>query len=493
MSSLDYFKNLNRSKYIVMFLMTILLFFTFISDSFAAEKNRGASATLSNTTPSDSVRPAPSWLDTGVMYQINLRAFTEEGTLAAAEKKLDNLARLGVTIVYLCPFFTADDDQNRQWWTPRQKASELNNARNPYRIKDYYQVDPEYGSDSDLKSYVIKAHSLGLKVLFDVVYLHCGPSAVFIKDHPDFVKRDAQGQIINSEWHFPEINFESKELRRYLIDNMLYWLREFHVDGFRCDAVTHTPLDFWEEARNELEKAKPDVVLLAEGEKKDYMKKAFDICYSYALYNSMNQKTADKITRQFAGLTQKSVKRYIRFLDQHDIANNDMFNRVEKRMGFDKINAFFVLGYMIPGTPMIYCGQEVCDKNRHSIFGHAPLDDSGKIIGAPLVIDWKSGNSPEGKKRFELLSALGKIRKDCSSAIQGETRWIKNSRSDSVISFLRGSADQEIMTLVNITTQSVQVSVEGDFFEIPLLQNGRILKDRYELPPYGWLILKRDK
>ncbi len=438
------------------------------------------------------VRHTPAWLDTGVMYQINLRAFTEEGTIAAAENKLADLARLGITIVYLCPFFTADDDPNRDWWTPRQKASGLNNAKNPYRIKDYYHTDPEYGSDSDLKKYIAKAHSLGLKVLFDLVYLHCGPTAVFLRDHPNFVKRDPQGKIINSEWHFPEINFQDRELRRYLIDNMLYWIRDFNVDGFRCDAVTHTPLDFWEEARSELEKVKPGIVLLAEGEKKDYMKKAFDICYSYALYNSLNQKSADQITKQFASLTQTPEKRYIRFLDQHDIANNDWNNRVEKRIGFDKINAFFVLGYMLFGTPMIYCGQEVCDKNRHSIFSHAPLDETGKIIGASLTIDWKAGNSLEGRKRFDLLSNLGKIRKFYPDLFLGETEWIQNSSPKQVISFLRKSSNQKILTLINITGRPVRFSVKSEFFKIPLLQNGRIEKDQYELPAYGWLILKQN-
>ncbi|MDO5581523.1 MAG: alpha-amylase family glycosyl hydrolase [Planctomycetia bacterium] len=436
------------------------------------------------------VRQTPAWLDTGVMYQINLRAYTEEGTIAAAEKKLEDLARLGITIVYLCPFFTADDDPNRDWWTPRQKASKLNNAKNPYRMKDYYHIDPEYGTDADLKRYVEKAHSLGLKVLFDLVYLHCGPTAVFLKDHPYFVKRDAQGKIINSEWHFPEINFQNQELRRYLFDNMIYWIRDFDVDGFRCDAVTHTPLDFWEEARDELEKIKPGIVLLAEGEKKDYMKKAFDICYSYTLCNSAKFKNADLIAKRFAGLTQMPEKRYIQFLDQHDIANNDWDNRVEKRIGSDKINAFFVLGYMLPGTPMIYCGQEVCDKNRHSIFGHAPMDESGKIIGPPLVIDWKAGNSPEGRKRFELLSALGKIRKNYPGLFTGKTVWVKNSSPQNIISFLRKAPDLNVLTLVNISDHPVRFSVESDFLNIPLLQNGKIGKDQYELPAFGWLILK---
>ncbi len=98
-------------------------------------------------------------------------------------------------------------------------------------MKDYYQVDPEYGTDSDLKGFVAEAHKLGMRVMLDMVYMHCGPKAVFLKDHPDFVKRDKEGKIINSSYNFPELNLDNPELREYLWKNMEYWVKEFNVDG----------------------------------------------------------------------------------------------------------------------------------------------------------------------------------------------------------------------------------------------------------------------
>ena len=71
------------------------------------------------------------------LYQIFLRPFTPEGTIAAAEKHLSEVADLGVKILYLCPVAAADDDMARENWAPRQIASGCNNPRNPYRISDY--------------------------------------------------------------------------------------------------------------------------------------------------------------------------------------------------------------------------------------------------------------------------------------------------------------------------------------------------------------------
>ena len=226
-------------------------------------------------------RPSPAWLTGGVIYQIQPRAFTPEGTLKAAQARLPRLAELGVTIAYLCPIFVSDDDMDQAFWSPRQKKSGMNNPRNPYRMKDFYHVDPEYGTDQDLKDFVAAAHALKLRVMLDMVYLHCGPKAVFIESNPDFVKRSDDGKIKNAGWSFPGLNFASPALREYLWKNMEMWVRDFDVDGFRCDVADQIPLDFWVEGRARLERIKPDVGMLAEGMRKEDQLKAFDLDYGW--------------------------------------------------------------------------------------------------------------------------------------------------------------------------------------------------------------------
>ena len=232
---------------------------------------------MSNLT----AKAAPEFLKDSVIYQINLRTFTPDGTLRAAERLLPHIAALGADMVYLCPVTLADDDPRPEFWSDRQKQSGLNNPKNIYRVGDYYAVDPEYGTDDDLKSFVRTAHGLGLRVLLDLVYYHCGPSAAFLAEHPDFAVRDENGEIRNGHWHFPELNFASSGLREYLWRNMEYFVREFDVDGYRCDVAGAVPLDFWEEGRRRIDALKPGLLMLAEseGNRREEQRAAFELNY----------------------------------------------------------------------------------------------------------------------------------------------------------------------------------------------------------------------
>jgi hypothetical protein len=166
------------------------------------------------------MRTLPEYVKSGVMYQLFLRPFTPEGTFKAAEAMLPHLASLGVDIIYLCPFFAADTDEDIAGWSDRQRGSNLGQPKNPYRIADYFHVDEEYGTDEDCVNFVAAAHALGMRVIFDLVYFHCGPTAVFLAEHKDFVMLDEDGKIAVGEWRFPRLNFENRELRDYLISNM---------------------------------------------------------------------------------------------------------------------------------------------------------------------------------------------------------------------------------------------------------------------------------
>ena len=144
------------------------------------------------TLADEQARATPDWFRKGVMYQIQPRAFTPEGTIKAAEAKLPELAALGVTVVYMCPVTAADNDMREDMWSPRQVKSGFGNPRNPYRTGDYFHVDQEYGTDEDMRSFVKSAHANGIKVLMDIVYLHCGPSARVVRDHPEYFSYDNQ-------------------------------------------------------------------------------------------------------------------------------------------------------------------------------------------------------------------------------------------------------------------------------------------------------------
>ena len=192
-------------------------------------------------------RKTPEWFTKGVMYQIQVRAFTEEGTLKAAERKLPYLKDLGVTIAYLVPVMKMDASTDRTYWSPRQVKCGF--AKNQYRISDYFHVDEEFGTDQDLKDFCAAAHRLGMKVLFDLVYLHCGPTAPFLKEHPDFTWWNEDGTVKKGPYRFPKLNFANPGLRKYFDGNVRYLLTEYGADGFRCDVGDGIPLDFWGASR----------------------------------------------------------------------------------------------------------------------------------------------------------------------------------------------------------------------------------------------------
>lgn len=432
------------------------------------------------TLNQQSARKSPPWITEGVMYQIQPRAFTAEGTLKSAEKRLPKLAELGVTILYLCPVFVSDDDMDQASWSPRQKKSGMNNPRNPYRMKDFYHVDPEYGTDQDLKEFVAAAHRLKMRVMLDMVFLHCGPKAVFLEAHADFIKRGVDGKAVNAAWAFPALNFANAELRKYLHRNMEMWVRDFDVDGFRCDVADGVPLDFWEAARERLEKLRPDVGMLAEGVRKSDQIKAFDLNYGWgAAFKEWSDAAA--IRKQWETMRNERPRggaKFIRFIDNHDIANDDYSNRVEKRWGAARVSAVLVALFTLDGVPMIYNGQEVADRARHSIFGRLP-------------VDWANGETDAGKERFAFYQKLCGMRRTEEALRKGEVVWLENDQGEAVLSFARRGSE-EVATVVNLTDRSVRVKVEMLGKCEAILSKGAVVTEgTVELEGFGYFVGKR--
>jgi glycosidase len=425
-------------------------------------------------------RPFPEWLTGGVMYQIQPRAFTSEGTLKAAQARLPRLAELGVTVLYLCPVFVADDDMDRTFWSPRQKKSGMNNPRNPYRMKDFYHVDPEYGTDQDLKDFVAAAHALKQRVMLDMVYLHCGPKAVFLQEHPDFIKRDKDGKPVNAEWAFPALNYANPELREYMWKNMEWWIRDFDVDGFRCDVADGVPLDFWEAGRERIEKIRPDVGMLAEGTKKENQLKAFDLCYGWGkAFKEWNNAAA--VRKQWiAACAERPIggAKFARFVDNHDYANDDYENRLEKRWGAARVDAALVGLFTLDGVPFLYNGQEVADAARHSIFGRA-------------AINWANGETEAGQARFAFVQKLCAMRLSEKALTKGVLTWLDNDAPEAVLSFVRVLGNERIVIVINLSDQPVKVAVKGaEGAWKPLAEKGatHAVSGGFELAAHGYFV-----
>ena len=397
-----------------------------------------------------------------IIYQLFLRPFTPEGTLASAEKKLPHIKSLGINTVYLTSCCTADGDSNEEHFSPRQKASKTGNPKNPYRISDYYTIDKEYGSDADLKSFVNTAHNLGLDVLFDVVFLHCGPNPIFLEEHPDFVKRDEDGNIICNAWCFPEINFESASLRRYLIDNMLMWVGEFGFDGFRCDVGDQIPLDFWREAIAELKSVKPSIYMLNEGIIPQFTS-VFDSNYNFKWTQAIQTVIRRQNPADFLQKTDEECRKEygdeayvcLRALENHDYANDHYENRPDKNLPRKAVDTAHVIDLMMDGIPFIYNGNEIADGNRHSIWGNR---DFGKFC-----IDWNKASTEDGSSRLDLMRQAITLRENNPWLFDAETIWLENTKKKETVSFLRNGSDKKLLVLANVSDESIETEITIPF------------------------------
>jgi len=435
------------------------------------------------------MRTLPEYVKNGVMYQLFLRPFTPEGTFKAAEAMLPHLASLGVDIIYLCPFFTADTDEDVAGWSDRQRGSNLGQPKNPYRIADYFHVDEEYGTDEDLADFVAAAHELGMRVIFDLVYFHCGPTAVFLAEHPDYVMLDADGKIAVGEWRFPRLNYANRELRDYLISNMKELIERFDVDGYRCDVGDGVPLDFWEEAREAIEPLKDGLMMLNEGHKKEALDKAFELNYGYNLRNGIlavaKGEPVSKLSGYLRDIDEYVGGRAIEFLDNHDTANNDWYNRLETQVGGEVMELALVINLTLNGHPMLYNGVEVADTNRHSIWGN-------RFHGANLTIDWQNLATAAGQKRLQLVKKLTALRREYADELGiGEAVDYLDAANDRVFVMRRSS----IVVAANFSdeAQCVNTGVTAEGVD-PLLMRGASVSAggtiSMNLAPHGFAVVR---
>jgi cyclomaltodextrinase len=400
---------------------------------------------------SHQARPAPPWLTRGVLYQVWLRGFTPEGTLRAATARLPSVAELGATVVYLCPIMLQDDDPRREFWSTRQKASGTNNPRNPYRIKDYNRVDPEYGTEADLHAFIDTAHKLGLRVLLDLVYFHTGPTSVLTKE-PDFCERDAAGKIATGQWNFPRLNFKSRGLREHLLANMVHWVKEFRVDGYRCDVADAIPLDFWDEARARLDALRPDLVMLSEGQRAADQVKAFDLSYGFSWYSasagvaagSRPASSLRELWEKQSGARPRGA-RFMRYTENHDLVND--MQRAEIVFSERGAAAMSVINFTLDGVPLLYNGQEIGDTSAQSIFARWP-------------VGWQTACLPKPAKKLAFHRKLCQLRRNERALGEGEVVWLDNDQPDAIVSFLRRAGDERIVSIASLSNRRVKVQIE---------------------------------
>lgn len=305
----------------------------------------------------------PEWTYDAVVYEMNVRQYTPEGTFAAAEQHLPRLKELGVDIVWLMPIYPIG---------VKERKGTLGSY---YAISDYCKTNPEFGTLEQFDAFVATAHKLGLKVVLDWVANHTSPDALWINERPaDWYVRDEQGNtIVQYDWtDIAKLNYDNHDMRAEMVKAMRFWM-ERGIDGFRCDMACEVPFDFWKATTAELRKDYPQMYWLAEGENTELHNNSFDASYAWELHHLLNA-----IARSEKGINE--LKEYIAkdaaahpaeafrlmFTSNHD--ENSWAGTEFERMG-DAAKVMAVLTFTLPnGQPLIYTGQEMGWNKRFEFF-----------------------------------------------------------------------------------------------------------------------------
>lgn len=308
---------------------------------------------LIRTEASKQTAPAaPEWARSMSVYEIFIRSHSGARTFKAVQKDLDRIERLGIDLIWFMPVH------------PIGVKNHKGEIGSPYAVRDYFRVNPDFGTFEDFKDLVNDIHSRGMRVMLDMVLNHTSWDNALIEEHEDWYTHDEYGEIVSPNpdwWDTADLNYNSPELRKWMIEMLQYWLTEGNVDGFRFDVAELVPLEFWKDAKAACQQVKPDVFFLAEGAKPELHLNGHDMTYSWNMWKPMINVASGKTeVSALKRAYDKELLMYprnalrMRFTENHDK------RRSHADIEDDDLNvtawAFIAL---MKGNPLIYAGQEV--------------------------------------------------------------------------------------------------------------------------------------
>lgn len=418
----------------------------------------------------------PKWSENSVIYEVNIRQYSDEGSFNEFSKSLTRLKEMGVDILWFMPIH------------PIGKLNRKGTLGSYYSVQDYKKVNPEFGTMDDFKSLVSKAHELDMKVIIDWVPNHTSWDNVWTLKHPEFFTKDEDGNFIppHSGWEdVIDLDYSNKLLWEYILDAMRYWVIESDIDGYRVDVAAMVPGEFWEYAIPELKKLK-DVFLLAEASEPEMHEYGFDMTYNWQLKDIMNniasgKSAATKLVEYYSTELDFYNRNDYRmtFTSNHD--ENTWHTSAVKRLG-DGLEAFTVLTFTVQGMPLIYSGQEAANEKDLKFFEKDP-------------IQWKESHMAE---LYTKLSHLKKTNKALWNGKAGGRMQILNFGDPNyVFTFVRVKDNDKILVVFNFSDEAQSIVIDnplafGDYKSFVNESDISITEEtKIELPAWNYLLLMR--
>lgn len=400
------------------------------------QKAKPASAIQNRYSPVD-------WAHTTNIYEVNVRQYTIEGTLNAFAKELPRLKEMGVHTLWFMPL------------TPISQKNKKGSLGSYYACSDYTSINPEFGTLDDFKTLVKQAHSMGMKVIIDWVANHTGWEHTWTKQHPEYYLLDSATKdfrIASGMDDIIELDFSKPELRRAMIDAMKFWVEQCDIDGFRADLAFWVDLEFWKEARQELDAVKP-LFWLGEFDELDSPEyaAAFDASYTWRWMHKARAYYHDHIPLDslinvldlYENIGDGSMRAW--FTTNHD---ENSWNGTEYEKYGEMAGALAIFSCTWNGVPLLYSGQEIPNRKRLKFFDKDTINWSGNYELA------------------DFYRTLLTLHRDHPALRTGDslakTIPVKTSHPESVFAYLRKRGEKEVFVIMNLSGKDLTVKLESE-------------------------------
>lgn len=414
----------------------------------------------------------PEWSKNASIYEVNIRQYTPEGNFNAFAKHLPKLKELGVDILWLMPIHPIGQE--------KRKGS----LGSYYSVKDYYGINPEFGTNEDFKNLVNQIHELGMYVIIDWVANHSAWDNQLIYNHPEWYKKNEEGEIIAPVDDWTDVagfDYNVPEMLDYMTDALIYWVKDFDIDGYRCDVAGMVPTEFWNNVRYELDKIKP-VFMLAEANEPELHEYAFDMTYAWDLHFIWNEiAQGKKNVEDLVNQLEKEKTKYnasdyrMMFTSNHD--ENSWKGTLYERLG-EATKTFAVLSATLPGMPLIYSGQEACMNKQLRFFEKD-------------TINWDKDCS-----MFEFYKSLLTLKKNNKALWNGEfggaMKRIETSADDHIFAFSREKDGHQIITILNLSDKEIEFELSGELADNQLFElfTEKQITAQYKMQPWDYKVYR---
>lgn len=422
----------------------------------------------------------PTWINGSVVYCAHPEIFSSSGNFAGVTAQLSRLKSLGVNVIWLMPV------------TPRGQATGSHPSVNsPYAVKDYYGINPGYGSGADLTNLINTAHNLGMKVILDAVLNHTSWDNALVSQHPDWYRHtDGNANNVNSiavggypyqTWNdVAQLNYASTGLRSYMTTMLQWWITTYNVDGFRFDtadlpygANRYIPASFWNSLRSALESKKNDILLLGECDDPALATTPFELDYGWKLHDTLLPAITGGNTNAVQSTWQSEISNFPAGTLHLAMQDNWDYARDVNVLGLAGAKAAAAFNFTINGVPLLYNGMEAMN-NAGGVNSHTQINWGGLSTFTPF---------------YQQLIAL---RTNHYALQQGSLNWLGNSASGQVLTYSRAASGEEFVVTINLGggASSGSINVSGGQAWTEMTPTGAPGGQAHTVPPNFYLQAK---